>query len=160
LAIGVERVGFGVETAGASRYVYMGAILLAPAFVLAIDRLDSVNSSMRMGASLLLAASIAVNAGILLAAAADWAGRSRCEQSVLSLLAGDPQTATKDPQFQPVPFSPDVRLRDLPLLVKEGAIRDVPAVTAHDLSLINSALTAGTPTCLPLRQEPFDKPKS
>ncbi|MFM2072543.1 MAG: hypothetical protein RLZZ623_2806, partial [Actinomycetota bacterium] len=38
VGIGYERIGFGVEGGGISRYLHIGAMLLAPAFALSVDR--------------------------------------------------------------------------------------------------------------------------
>ena len=42
IGLGIQRGGFGVETAANSRYVYMGAALLMPAFGVAVDQLARI----------------------------------------------------------------------------------------------------------------------
>ncbi len=52
--IGVQRVGLGLQLAESSRYVYMGAMLLAPMIAVAIDRIAVISSSGLLAARLLL----------------------------------------------------------------------------------------------------------
>src|SRR4051812_17937420 len=43
LAIGVERIGFGLSIATSSRYLHVAAMMLAPVFALAIDQLARIS---------------------------------------------------------------------------------------------------------------------
>ena len=57
VGLGTQRVGFGVENAAISRYQYMGAMLLAPAFALAVDQLRRISSeAVWVGRTVLVAA--------------------------------------------------------------------------------------------------------
>ncbi|MCU1504722.1 MAG: hypothetical protein JWM12_4076 [Ilumatobacteraceae bacterium] len=146
--VGWERVGYGLETAEASRYVYMGAMLLAPAFALAIDRVGAIAPPALTAGRLVLACSAVLNGGSLLSYGSDWARRSGCDRNVLELLAGSPQqTAGLDQSYQPLLFSPDVRLVDLPRLVDDDAIVARPPATPEEQALVQQALDPNVRAC-------------
>ncbi|MEO5899347.1 MAG: hypothetical protein ABIR68_04345, partial [Ilumatobacteraceae bacterium] len=145
--VGWERVGFGPESAAASRYVYMAAMLLAPALAIAVDRLRVLAPSALTAGRLVLACSAVLNIGNLLSFGTDWARRSACDRNVLSLLAASPQVAALDPSYQPLVFSPDVRLMDLPRLVSDDAIAARAANGPADQAIIDEALDPNTRSC-------------
>ncbi len=148
VGVGWERVGYGMAAAEASRYVYMGAMLLVPAFALAIDRLRVIGAPALTAGRLVLALSAVINLGSLLSYGSDWAKRSACDRNVLSLLAGSPdQTSGVDPTYQPVLFSPDVRLEDLPRLVSEHAIVPRAPVSTAEQALVEQALVINVGAC-------------
>ena len=78
--IGVQRVGLGLQFAESSRYVYMGAMLLAPMIAVAIDRLGVLSPAALHAGRLILVASALLNIGQLLGFGSDWAKRSTCER--------------------------------------------------------------------------------
>ena len=142
--IGVERVGLGLHTAEASRYQYMAAMLLAPAFAVAVDQLNRIGSGAITAGRLVLAASVVLNVGALLSYSSEWAAQATCERHTLELLAGAPgRVQAADPSMRPLEFSPDVRLADLPTLIADEAISPRPP-----------ALTPGTPACARGRADP------
>ncbi|MEO5724635.1 MAG: hypothetical protein ABIQ39_07470, partial [Ilumatobacteraceae bacterium] len=148
--IGWQRVGFGMENAASSRYVYMGAMLLAPGFALAVDRLAVLAAPALHAGRLLLVVAMLVNTGHLLVHATAWSKRSTCERTALSLLAGSPEAAAAaDRSLQPLAFSPDVRLADLDRLVAEGAFRARVPADDTERSLVHAVLTVPSKTCLP-----------
>jgi hypothetical protein len=138
--IGWQRIGFGIESAAASRYVFMGAVLIAPLLALAIDRLGQLSDSLAWAARLTVGLSVVINLGLLGSYARDWADISDEQRTAFELLAGSPRTTDADPTVRPVPFSPDVSLGDIPWLVAEGAITPRPAVTAEETALLEAAL--------------------
>ena len=83
-AIGLERIGFGVISAGSSRYVHVVGVLIAPAFAVAIDALRRVSREALWGGWLLLCVSIVLNAGLLQVNAAQWAKESQQQKDVLN----------------------------------------------------------------------------
>ena len=146
--IGVQRVGLGLQLAESSRYVYMGAMLLAPMIAVAIDRIAVVSSSGLLAARLLLVASVFLNIGSLLSYGSDWARRSACDRGALQLLAAVPDRTAPIPGiYQPLAFSLDVRLEDLPYLVGEGAITPRAPTTDADEALIQAALKQPSVAC-------------
>jgi hypothetical protein len=147
--IGWQRIGFGLESAAASRYVFMGAVMIAPLLALAIDRLGQLSDSLAWAARLTVALSVMINLGLLGSYARDWADRSDEQRTAFELLAGSPRTADADPTVRPVPFSPDVTLGDIPWLVAEGAITPRPVVTPEDTALLEAALAGRVGTVPP-----------
>jgi hypothetical protein len=138
--VGWQRIGFGIESAASSRYVFMGAVLLAPLLAIAIDRLDDLSISLAWAARMTLGLSMVINLALLGSYARDWADRSDEQRAAFELLAGSPLTAGADPTIRPVPFSPDVTIGDIPWLVAEDAIDPRPAVTPEDEALLAAAL--------------------
>ncbi|MFT3853806.1 MAG: hypothetical protein QM733_13855 [Ilumatobacteraceae bacterium] len=146
--IGVQRVGLGLQTAEASRYVYMGAMLLAPVFAVAVDRLALVAPPALHAGRIILAASALLNIGQLLSFGSDWARRSTCDELALSLVAGAPErTASLDPQYQPLAFSLDVRIVDLPYLVEESAITPRSPANQAEQVLLDAAVDPTRQAC-------------
>lgn len=146
--IGFQRVGLGLQTAEASRYVYMGAMLLAPMLAVAIDRLGVLAQPALYAARLVLVASVLLNIGQMLSFGSDWAKRSTCDHVALDLLAAVPdRTATLDPQYQPLAFSLDVRIADLPYLIEEGAITPRAPASQEEQSILDAALDPSRAAC-------------
>jgi hypothetical protein len=140
VGLGTQRVGFGVENAAISRYQYMGAMLLAPAFALAVDQLRRISSeAVWVGRTVLLAA-LVLNLGSLRTNSADWALRAADERRTLELIAGSDLAAQADPGHQPIPFSPDVRVGHIGQLVDDGAIVPRTPTTPEDVALVRAAL--------------------
>jgi hypothetical protein len=146
-AIGFQRVGFGIESAAASRYVFMGAVLLAPLFALTVDQLGKVTPPAAWAGRIVVAASALLNVGWLASYASDWADRSAEQRLAFELVAGSPAASSTDPSVTPVPFSPDVTIGDIPWLVAEGAITPRPVASAVEQALLDAALAgmAGVP---------------
>lgn len=146
--IGVERVGLGLHTAEASRYLYMAAMLLAPAFALAVDELLRIGPSALVAGRVVLVASVVLNIGILLGSASAWAAQSTCERHALELLAGAPAALdAADSSLRPLAFSPDVRLADLTGLVADHAVVARPSASPTDAAIVAAALNPATPAC-------------
>ena len=99
--IGVQRVGLGLQLAESSRYVYMGAMLLAPMIAVAIDRIAVVSSSGLLAARLLLVASVFLNIGSLLSYGSDWARRSACDRGALQFAGRRAGPHRADPRHLP-----------------------------------------------------------
>jgi hypothetical protein len=138
--VGWQRIGFGIESAAASRYVFMGAVLTAPLLALAIDRIGELSGSLAWAARLTIGLSAIINLGLLGSYARDWADLSNQQRAAFELVAGSPRTATIDPSVRPVPFSPDVTVGDIPWLVDEGAVTPRRVVTPDDAALLEAAL--------------------
>jgi hypothetical protein len=140
LGVGWQRAGLGAEAAAASRYVFMGAVLLAPLFALTVDQVGKLAEPGVWAARLLLAVAVVLNAGWLVSNGNAWAALSSNERHAFELLAGSPLSAQADPLIRPAPFSPDVSMGDIPWLVEEGAITPRPVVTPADQALLDQAL--------------------
>jgi hypothetical protein len=141
LGVGVQRVGMGIETAGASRYVGVGAVLLAPLVALAVDQLGRVGEPALIAGRIVLVASIFLNAGRLWAAGEDWARPSSADRALLELIAGSPRLVEADPGVTPIaPANPDVRVADIPRLVELGAITPRPPRTTEERAAVDAAL--------------------
>ena len=82
-----------------------------------------------MGRVILILA-LLLSLGSLRTNSASWATRAAEERRLLELIAGSGLAAQVDPSFQPLPFSPDVRISSIPMLVAEGAI--APRNPTHD----------------------------
>ena len=146
--IGVQRVGLGLQLAESSRYVYMGAMLLAPMIAVAIDRIAVISSSGLLAARLILAASVFLNIGSLLSYGSDWARRSACERGALELVAAVPDRTAPIPGiYQVLSFSLDVRLEDMPYLVANDAITPRAPTSDADQALIEAALSQPSKAC-------------
>ena len=130
LAIGFERIGFGVPTAASSRYLHISAMLIAPVLALTVDQLARISREVRWAGRLLLAVAVAANAGSLRLFGAQWALESRAEKTTFELIAGSPLAATADPFIIPSETSPNVALMWLPWMIERDAI--TPRVTAND----------------------------
>jgi hypothetical protein len=146
--VGWERVGLGLLMAEASRYVYMAGVLLTPALALAVDRLAAVAPPALTAGRLVLAASAVLNAGSLLSYGSAWADRAACDRHVLSLLAGSPAlVAAADDGYQPLLFSPDVRLIDVARMVRDDAIVATVPTTPDEVALVQQALDPTVRAC-------------
>lgn len=145
VGVGIQRGGFGIETAANSRYVYFGAALLMPAFGVAVDQLARVASPALWAMRLVLVGATLMNAGALRSNSAEWADRAASERHLLELVAADPAAATVNQAIAPLPFSPDLRLSDLPRLVADGAIHPRPATTPEEQAKVAAALSQQPP---------------
>jgi hypothetical protein len=145
IGVGIERGGFGVESAANSRYVYMGAALLMPAFGVAVDQLARLGSPVLWAGRLLLIGAIAMNASALRTNGNEWANRAAGERNVLELVATSPSLSTINPSIAPLPFSPDVRIPDIAELVADGAIHPHAPATPQERALVDAALSQPPP---------------
>jgi hypothetical protein len=141
VGLAIQRGGFGIETAANSRYVYIGAVLLMPAFAVAVDQTARLSPALLWAARLVLIGAIGMNIGALRSNGAAWADRAQGERNLFALVAGSPATANADPRVAPAPFSPDVRVADLPTLVAGGAITPRPPATPQEQQLVDAALS-------------------
>ena len=94
---------------------------------------------------LVLIGATAMNIGALRSNGNDWANRAIAERHVLELVAASPSIATVDQSIAPLPFSPDVRIGDLPELIADGAIHPHAAATPEDQTLVDAALAQPPP---------------
>ncbi|MCU1360198.1 MAG: hypothetical protein JWN99_1487 [Ilumatobacteraceae bacterium] len=140
VGVGYERIGFGVEGGAISRYQHIGAMLLAPGFAVAVDRLRRFAPEALWAGRLVLVASIVINAGALHINGSAWKIRARDEQRVLELVAGSPLTATVDSDIRPLPFSPDVSIASLPSLIADGAFVPRVPTTPEEIATVRAAL--------------------
>jgi hypothetical protein len=122
LAVGWGRIGFGVVSGGSSRYVHVAAIIIAPAFALAVDQLGRIATEARWAGRLVLLAAVGVNLGLLRNSSAQWAINARAEQRLFELVAGSDLAAGANPAIVLSTNSPDVNVSDLPELVRRHAI--------------------------------------
>lgn len=144
--IGWQRVGLGVASADSSRYRDVAALVVAPAFGLAVDRARRLGPEFLTVARLGLLVAVALNLGLLRSASQTFAAASRYEQRVFGLVLGSDQLGTLDAQHIPVPNSPDVNVWELPLLAAEGAITPRQPVDAAEQATLDAALSTGAPT--------------
>lgn len=140
LGVGLQRIGFGVQSAGASRYQHIAAMLLVPAFGLAVDQLRRVGPPAIGAARAVLAAAIVLNAGWLQTSGTEWADRAHHAKRVYELVLGSPLAGQVDPSIRPEPFNPDVTVAWLPYLAEQGAITARTPTTDDELALVNGAL--------------------
>jgi hypothetical protein len=145
IGVGIERGGFGVESAANSRYVYMGAALLIPAFGVAVDQLARLGSPVLWAGRLLLIGAAAMNLSALRTNGNDWANRAAGERNVLDLVATSPSLSTINPSIAPLSFSPDVRINDIAALVADGAIHPRRPATPQEQALVDAALSQPPP---------------
>ena len=145
IGLGIERGGFGLDTAANSRYVYIGAALFLPAFGVAVDQLARIGSPALWAGRLLLIGATAMNVSALKTNSDDWAKRSSDERMVLDLVAASPTISTINQASAPLSFSPDVRISDLAELVADGAIHPHLATTADEQALVEAALSQPPP---------------
>jgi hypothetical protein len=146
IGLGLQRGGFGVDTAANSRYVYMVAALLIPAFGIAVDLLARLAPAAQRAGQLLLIAAIGMNISALRSNGNEWANRANAERNILELVAASPATATVGHDVSPLPdFSPDVQVRDIAELVADGAIQPRSASTPAEQSLVDKALDHAAP---------------
>lgn len=140
LGVGSQRIGFGLDSAAASRYQHITAILVVPVLGLAVDRLRHWSEPIHHTTRGLLGAAVVLNAGWLQTNAADWANRARDARLTYELVVGSPLAGTVDPQIKPVPFNPDVTVAWLPYLLAEGAIDLRTPTTPDELARVNAVL--------------------
>jgi hypothetical protein len=140
VGLGTQRTAFGIENAAISRYQYMGAMLLAPAFAVAVDLLRRWCSEAVWVSRALLSIAIVLGLGTLRTESANWAIRADGERRVLELIAGSGLVDQADPDHQPLPFSPDVRVRSIPMLVERDAIVPRSPSTPDEVALVRAAL--------------------
>ncbi len=146
VGLAIQRGGFGMETAATSRYVYIGAVLMMPAFGIAVDLLAGIAPPAQWAGRLVLVGATAVNIGALRSNGDDWATRAAGERTLLELVAASPAAATADQSIAPLyPFSPDVRIGDLAELVADGAIHPHAATTPQEQALVDNALKQPSP---------------
>lgn len=144
--IGWQRIGLGVASADSSRYRDVAALLIAPAFGLAVDRSRRLGPEFLAAARLVVLTALVLNVGLLRSASQTFGSASRYEQRVFGLVVGSGRMAELDPQHIPVPNSPDVNVAELPLLLAEGAIVARQPVDAAEQATLDAALTTGAPT--------------
>lgn len=142
--IGWQRAAEGIATAGASRYQYMSAMVLAAPVGMAIDQLRRLHPRAIHLAWAFMALAVVSNTRLLIAAADGWAANSSASRRVFELVAGAPESATAPPFTTLVATDPDVKLSWLPFLVEEGTIVPRPPATPEEIELVQRVL-AGTP---------------
>jgi hypothetical protein len=146
VGLGIQRGGFGIETAANSRYVYIGAVLFMPAFGVAVDLLARIATPALWAGRLVLLGATAMNIGALRSNGDEWAGRSAYERNLLEMVAASPAVSTVPKDNAPLSsFSPDVRIGDLPELVADGALHPHAATTAEEKGLVDAALSEQSP---------------
>jgi hypothetical protein len=145
VGLGIQRGGFGIEASASSRYVYMGAAMLMPAFGVAVDQLARIATPAIWAGRLLLISSTAMNVSALRSNGDDWANRAAGERNLLELVAASPALSTSGPWIAPLPFSPDVHVGDLPELVADGAIHPHPAVTPAEQASVDAVFSQPAP---------------
>jgi hypothetical protein len=145
IGLGIERAGLGVETAANSRYVYVAAALLIPAFGVAVDQLARIASPALWAGRLLLIAATAMNISALRSNGNEWANRANAERNVLELIAASPALSTIEGGVAPLPFSPDVRILNIPELIADGAIHPHAAATPAEQAAVDAALSQPVP---------------
>lgn len=140
VGLGYQRIGFGVTGGDISRYQHIGAMLLAPGLAVAVDRLRRIAPEALWAGRLVLVSSVLVGAGALHTNAGQWKIRSNDERRVLELIAGSPLATTVDQDLRPLPFSPDVSIASLALLIEDGAITPRVPATPEEEALVRRAL--------------------
>jgi hypothetical protein len=140
LGLGSQRGAFGVDNAAISRYVYMGAMLLAPAFALVVDQLRRWAPEAAWAGRAMIVLAIVLNAASLRTNSSAWAARSADERRILELVAGSGLMSEADPERQPLEFSPDVRVRHIDMLVADGAIAPRAPATPEEVALVRAVL--------------------
>ena len=145
-AIGLERIGFGVASAGSSRYVHVTGILLAPAVAVAVDQLRRIATEARVAAYALLVVSAVLNAGWLHVYSAEWAKESRNQRRVFQLTMGSGYVGQVDPQITPVDISPNITVGWLPYLLEQNAIELRPLANDEELRIVRVALGLEAPS--------------
>ena len=140
LAIGFERIGFGVQLAESSRYIHIAAIVLAPAFGLAIDQLARISREARWAGLGVLGLAIALNLGTLREATTSWALKADYERQTLELIAGSGLMTQADPNRFPFLDSPDITIGSLPSMVAQGALSPRVPATDEERQRVRDAL--------------------
>ncbi len=140
VGIGVQRIGFGLDSAASSRYLHVAAMFMVPLLGLAVDRLQVWSMPVFRAAQVVLVVSVVLNAGWLHVDGGSWARRAAESRRTYELLAGSPLTATVDPSVVPVPFDPDVTVGRIAEMVERGAIEPRSTSTPDDEALVRRAL--------------------
>jgi hypothetical protein len=140
VGLGIQRGGFGVETGAISRYVYIGAVLLIPAFGVAVDQLARIGAPALWAGRLVLISATAMNIAALRSNADVWAARAAGERRLLELIAASPAISTVDKSASPLPFSPDLDIADLPELIADGAIHPHAPTTPEEQAVVDAVL--------------------
>jgi hypothetical protein len=138
--LGLQRIGFGVEAGATPKYTGVAAMLLAPAFAVAVD------ASRRLGrlgigtVYALLAVSIVVNVGAAHYNMSERGERAAESRRVFELVAGSPELWPGREAIAPSPISPDVQVDDLAYLVELDAFDPRPPVTDEEREVVLRAL--------------------
>jgi hypothetical protein len=140
LGVGVQRAGFGIDSAAQGRYVAIGAFLLVPVVGLAVDQLRRIDARAIWIGYVVVAVSVSVNLGRLQVVTAERGNAALDVRETLELVAGSDELADADPATVPAPLAPDVQLGDLPELIEEGAIVPRTPSTARELAIVRRAL--------------------
>jgi hypothetical protein len=138
--LGLQRIGFGVEAGATPRYSGVAAMLLAPAFAVALDASRRLGRRGIATVYALLAVSIVVNVGALRYSMADRSERAAESRRVFELVAGSPELLVGKEALAPSPISPDVQVDDLAYLVELGAFDARPPVSDEERELVRRAL--------------------
>jgi len=125
LGIGYQRAGLGIDSATASRYQYMAAMLLVPALGLAVDQLRRFDRRALLVAQGLLVVAVVQNVRVLVREGDHWADRSARARRLFEQVAADPRSLTADQSLRISQFNPDVTIGSLHYLRDEGAIARV-----------------------------------
>ncbi len=142
--VGLQRVGFGLEIADSSRYVYMAGVLLVPLFGLSVDAaMQRMGEPSAWAVRVLLIVAIVVNVSWLHQRSSDWAKTAIDERTALELLAGVPDLAQRLPATaSPLAASKDIRIADIPMLVAEGAVVPRQPATPAEEQLLDRLLAS------------------
>ena len=122
VGIGYQRAGLGIESATASRYQYMAAMLLVPTLGLAVDQLRRFDRRALLLAYALLALALVQNVRLLVRSGDDWSDRAAQARHLFEQVATDPRSLTVDQSLRISTFNPDVTIGSLRYLAAEGAI--------------------------------------
>jgi len=139
-AIGLQRVGFGIEIASSSRYLHMAAMIIAPAFALMIDQLHRLGREVRLAALLVVGIAAGANISTLRQQSVTWAAAADAERVTMELIVGSGLAQQADPLRRPLINSPDVDVRSLSWLVDEGAFTRRVPVDAAEIERVRVAL--------------------
>lgn len=145
VGIGFERVGFGVQIAESSRYIHIAAIVIAPAFGLAVDQLARISREARWAGLGVLGLALALNVGTLRELTTSWAISSGNERRTLELIAGSGLAGQADPNRFPFLDSPDITIGSLASMVAQGALTPRVPVTDLELRQVRDALGLPSP---------------
>jgi hypothetical protein len=145
LGIGTRREVFGVLASAWPRYQYMAAMIVAPVLAFGLDQIQRFASWARWVPRVVLLLAIGRNIVWMHNGAQDWAGGSRADRRLFSLVAGSDQRLEARPDRAMSAFSPDVLVIDLDTLVEDGAIERVPPTTPEEQAEVASALGLSPP---------------
>lgn len=138
--IGVERAALDAPSASASRYAYMAAMMLAPMLALGLDQAGRFAPWAVWVSRALLVLSIGRNVAVLDDLGGAWAARAREEQRLIALIAGSGRMEQVDPLLSPLPYTLDVRIKDIPDLVARNAVEPRQPATPEELAAVEQAL--------------------